>query len=285
MSKKIILLFFQIILIATTLGCTNSNFNDSNTIEVTPSDAYLTIGVIGTSPEVNEKNITFKPYSLEQLDENIDPTLDALFVMPEHLEEAAEPEFAQLYRRLPYPTFFIGSEKLAYAFTEEDVTYETAFTGDKLMYTRGVFFNPDSETYQGWEFGLYNDVRNEKNIKAMYTQVFETISNLSFYTKNVITGDQILNQKEDQYLVYFYLPNCSHCAEFKPTLEKYEHQNNSLMLYKVDLSKEGEYKTWEEYSIKGTPTIFHIKKMDNGELKIINELVGVRELEEIPIKE
>jgi len=178
MIKKIILLFLQILLLSIIIGCSNTNFEDQNTIEITPSDAYLTIGVIGAPPEINEKNITFKPYSLEQLDENNDPTLDALFVMPEHLEEAAEPEFAQLYRRLPYPTFFIGSEKLAYAFTEIDVTYETAFTGDKLMYTRGVFFNPDTETYQGWEFGLYNDVKNEKNIKEMYTRVFETISNL-----------------------------------------------------------------------------------------------------------
>lgn len=176
--SKRMMFFILVFSIVNILGCSNINFDNPNTIEVTPSDAYLTIGVIGASPEVNEKNIIFKPYSVEQLDENVDPTLDALFVMPEHLEEAAEPEFAQLYRRLPYPTFFIGSEKLAYAFTEEDVTYETAFSGDKLMYTRGVFFNPDTETYQGWEFGLYNDVRNEKNIKAMYTQVFETISNL-----------------------------------------------------------------------------------------------------------
>lgn len=42
------------------------------------------------------------------------------------------------------------SEKLAYAFADEDVIYEKAFTGDKLMYTRGVLFNPDTKTYQGW---------------------------------------------------------------------------------------------------------------------------------------
>ncbi len=48
------------------------------------------------------------------------------------------------------------------------------------MYTRG-FFNLDNEKYLGWEIGLYNDVKNEENIKAMYTNVFETINNLSKY--------------------------------------------------------------------------------------------------------
>lgn len=109
-------------------------------------------------------------------------------------------------------------------------------------------------------------------------------SQASFYDNNAITGDQILNQTDDQYLVYFYQPNCSHCIEFKPTLEKYEQQNNALTLYKIDLSKVSEKSTWEEYDIKGTPTIFHIKRMDNGEVKIIEELLGVKELKEIPTK-
>ncbi len=109
-------------------------------------------------------------------------------------------------------------------------------------------------------------------------------SQSGFYDNNAITGNQILNQTDDQYLVYFYQPNCSHCIEFKPTLEKYEQQANALTLYKVDLSKASEKSTWEEYSIKGTPTILHLERMDNGEVKIVEELLGVKELGEIPTK-
>jgi len=106
-----------------------------------------------------------------------------------------------------------------------------------------------------------------------------------FYDNNAITGKDVLTQTEDEYLVYFYQPNCSHCVEFKPTLEQYEQQENALTLYKIDASKPSEKSTWEEYNIKGTPTILHIKKMDNGEVKVVAELLGVKELEEIPTKE
>lgn len=176
MSKNMFILFIIIIFLLTIFGC--SNTDKSNTIDVTPSNANLTIGVVGNFPKVNEKNITFKQYKLEQLNEKIDPNLDALFIMPDHLKEAAEPQFAELYKKLPYPTFFIGSESPVYAYINEDVTYETAYSGNTQMYTRG-YFNLDNEKYLGWEFGLYNDVKNEENIKAMYTDVFETINKLN----------------------------------------------------------------------------------------------------------
>lgn len=177
MSKRIFFLFLQIILFLMVLGCSNSG--NPNTIEVQPSNAVLTIGVVGAFPEVNEKHVTFKHYTLERLNENIDPTFDALFIMPNHLKEAAELQYAELYKKLPYPTFFIGSEKPYYAFINEDMTYESAPSAGTLSYTHGfVMLN---NQYKIWEFGLYNDVVNEKNIKEMYTRVFETINNFKNY--------------------------------------------------------------------------------------------------------
>ncbi len=113
MGKRIFLLCINIIFLLTIFGCSTSD--ESNTIDIIPSNVNLTIGVVGNFPEVNEKNITFKQYTLEQLNEKIDPNLNALFIMPNYLKEAAEPRFAELYNNLPYPTFFIGSEKLVYA--------------------------------------------------------------------------------------------------------------------------------------------------------------------------
>ncbi len=105
-----------------------------------------------------------------------------------------------------------------------------------------------------------------------------------FYDNNAIKGKKALSQTEDQYLVYFYKPTCPYCIEYKPTLEQYEQKDDALTLYKVDLSKKRESKTWDIYDIKKTPTILHVKRMDDGEVKIVDKIVGVKTLEEIPTK-
>lgn len=154
------------------IGCSDEAPQESADSYIDPHP--LTIGVVGNPPKVNETRVQFKKVDLKELNQNIDHSIDALFIMPEHLKEAGEPQYADLYKKLPYPTFFIGSKKMHTAFTEKDVSYDTAFTGDSLAYTRG-FVQLENGQPKVWEFGLYNDEVNEKSIKEMYTRIFKAI--------------------------------------------------------------------------------------------------------------
>ncbi|WP_369436344.1 hypothetical protein [Lysinibacillus fusiformis] len=52
-----------------------------------------------------------------------------------------------------------------------------AQTGD---YATGVY-NQSNDEMLYWGYGLYDDVRNEKNIKDAYTRIFTTIDELPLY--------------------------------------------------------------------------------------------------------
>lgn len=96
-----------------------------------------------------------------------------------------------------------------------------------------------------------------------------------------IRGDEVLKQQDEEYMVYFYMQDCVYCNEFKPVLEEYEQQEGSLPLYQADIGIESERDTWQEYQIKGVPTLIIFKDM-NGQKVEVQRLVGVQKLETIP---
>lgn len=61
---------------------------------------HLSIGVIGESPNVREQNINFNSITLEELKtktEQISSDFDAVFIMNEHLSQAAESQYSSVY--------------------------------------------------------------------------------------------------------------------------------------------------------------------------------------------
>lgn len=102
----------------------------------------------------------------------------------------------------------------------------------------------------------------------------------NFYSDKAINGTQAFKQKDERYLLYFYMPTCAHCQEFKPTLEEYVLKEDALPIYKVNLSMPNEQVTWDTYKVEGTPTLVLV---ENG--KEIERFVGGQELEDIPTKE
>ena len=99
--------------------------------------------------------------------------------------------------------------------------------------------------------------------------------------KWLISGDEVFEQPDEKYLVYFYQDSCPYCQQFKPTIEAYQKQENALPVYFVNLEKPEEQKTWDELNIRGTPTIFMIEKKE-GKIGV-QVWEGVIPLEELPV--
>ncbi len=141
----------------------------------------LNIGVIGQSPEVREQIVNFQSINIDELESNtgnISTDFDAICIMKDHLEQAAENQYAKVYSELKIPVFFIESKKAYVPFINDDITYERSPDVDDQMYATGVISKEDG-TFDAWGFGLYNDTENETNIKSVYSKIFDTIeSNL-----------------------------------------------------------------------------------------------------------
>lgn len=90
---------------------------------------------------------------------------------------------------------------------------------------------------------------------------------------------------EEEFLLYYYATSCVYCVQFKPVLNEYLEQENSLPIYALDLDDDKifdyakyfiEEKGW---GLEGTPTLYHIKDGVS-----VGSTVGVQELSNIPTK-
>ena len=83
----------------------------------------------------------------------------------------------ETYQGLTIPTFFIESQKRHLPFVNENLTYETAPEIDGVYATGYLHGGTEEENKTDvWQYGLYNDVKNEVNIKDVYTRIFKTVS-------------------------------------------------------------------------------------------------------------
>lgn len=115
--------------------------------------------------------------------------------------------------------------------------------------------------------------------------IFVTISgcNKKEYTINVISEEEIMNQKESEYYIFFYKNNCVYCDDIFNIIDEYlknpkelplyvcKIEGNSLIDKKLDggtgQGPSGNYvvdwvNKYENLSIAGVPSL--IKKSSNG---------------------
>jgi hypothetical protein len=139
----------------------------------------LVIGVIGNSPKVREVNVKFKNINFNKLEEgkNLSSEFDAIFIMKEHLSEAANSKYAAVYKNSGIPFFFIESTKSYIPFVNEQISYDNSPNIDAQTYATGYFQSGEGK-YQYWGYGLYNDMVNGNNIKGVYTRLFTTIESV-----------------------------------------------------------------------------------------------------------
>lgn len=190
---------FKFIIFSITLlyltACTNNSAGTE-----TYSGSNLIIGVIGKHPEVRENNITFISIELKDLKEQDQlEKFDAVFIMKEHLIEAANDEYVESYQAGIVPFFFIESEKSYLPFVVYSSSYKGTPNAPTKDYATGYYNNPNGEM-KYWGYGLYDDVRSKNNITDVYTRIFKTIDEIN---KTILISNKPVNFSALVLLPYF----------------------------------------------------------------------------------
>lgn len=136
------------------------------------SGESLKVGIIGKSPIVREDHIEFVPLRFKDLSEKQLKQVDAVFIDPKHLPEAAEAKYAQVYLDSPVPFVFIDSEKVYLAFIDEELSYEDAHRSQSGDYLIGYF----NDQYFGAD--LYAHQKNKQTIQDCYSRVFSLLEGM-----------------------------------------------------------------------------------------------------------
>lgn len=138
----------------------------------------LNIGVIGEPPAIKEEQVKFKEISFDELKNRDLSPYDAIFITEEHLMEASESQYAELYKNSPIPVFFIAA-KSHIPFTVKTAKYsDTWGWSPGNNHSVGVIMSDNGDTLKSWGFGLYNSEKTEAHIIEMYSSIFKTIDKL-----------------------------------------------------------------------------------------------------------
>ncbi|WP_342562829.1 hypothetical protein NST84_25150 [Paenibacillus sp. FSL R7-0345] len=172
---------YPLLILATFIlsGCTLVLDTQPDSVDTPPyAGKGLNVAVIGEAPSVRERQVAFSAITLDEMYDNsrsLSAEYDAVIIMKEHLSEAAEARYAEVYQTAGIPFFFIGSTKSYMPFVLEDLDYEDVPEMNNEMYATG-YFNAEDK-WQFWATGLYNNKVNNRNIKSAYSAVFEAINN------------------------------------------------------------------------------------------------------------
>ncbi|WP_377890193.1 hypothetical protein [Alkalihalobacillus sp. R86527] len=200
---RLLLVFLSIMLLASCSNVNGVGDKERSTVvgEETPQfESYngrpLKIAVVGQSPDIKEeekiKFIRMDFAGLQQIDS---PEFDAVFIMKDFLHEAAESDHAELYKTTNLPFFFIQSEKITYAFSNADSSYESAPSLSNSEYAVG-YYN-QKEGHLSWKYNSYNDMTTPETIMQVYSMIFTTIEELPLNNSNK-------KDSSSTSLTYFY---------------------------------------------------------------------------------
>jgi hypothetical protein len=139
----------------------------------------LSIAVLGTKPEVEEEQVDFQEITFDEFTTEVLNKFDAVFIMKENLEEAAESQYAPIYSDTHIPFFFIENNKDEYPFIDADLAYEDAMEiPDHNYYATSFLKTPDDEE-RTVRYGLYNDEVSEENIQEAFSRMFKAVEQSS----------------------------------------------------------------------------------------------------------
>jgi hypothetical protein len=163
--------FLSIILLLVILAGCDSN-KVSSPIYKGPN---LSIAVIGTVPNVREKNIKFVNINTNDMSnpDKLSKQFNAIFITKEKFTEVSQSKYAAIFKHLSIPTFFIQTEKSYVPFIQKDLTYNDVQKIENQLYATGIL--QGDKKLKSWGYGLYNDKKNDTNIKDVYTRIFNTV--------------------------------------------------------------------------------------------------------------
>lgn len=130
---------------------------------------------------------------------------------------------------------------------------------------------------------MYNGIEGEKVKKILIgfmTCFLFLLTGCGGKEMSTVSYDELANKfKEKQsFILYLGSSNCSHCMEFRPTLDKVVSDYN-LDVYYLNMAKisENQYKEIsKKVNFEGTPSVLEVK---NGEAFYTKRIVGVKDEE------
>lgn len=121
-------------------------------------DRELNIGILGEQPKIRYDQINFTRIQFSDLEKSdLSTVYDAVFIVQDSMPEGTQTKYINYCKYSKIPFFFIGVERLG-----NDQTYATGF-----MYK-------DNKSIS-WTYGFPENVVNDKNIKDVYTKIFQDI--------------------------------------------------------------------------------------------------------------
>lgn len=169
-------------------GCINAENDNKNTehpeaakhsshqlkYEGTP----LKIAVAGNEKLAQFDNVSYQDRDLEYLSTNDEESFDALIITKDAFQEADKEEYVEFFRKVKYPVFFIGTEKLSLsAFLEKGTTLEMAKV-NQTAYVQGYKNTENMDTNEEqWNLHLpERPTEQDKNGKIL-VRIFEIVKN------------------------------------------------------------------------------------------------------------
>lgn len=188
MYKKFITFLTLSALLFLIAGCTSKATKEGAPQTTNIND--ITIATIGVPPSVDSDKVKFETIQLKDLNSEtakLSEKFDAVFIMPEFLSDASADKYISRYETLKIPIFFIESKKDELPFINKDVSYETAPKINSGNFATGYLNNASNKkeiSYMTWKYQLSNDLDKKDAIELVYTQIFETISDLKSQSQN-----------------------------------------------------------------------------------------------------
>ncbi|MRX71550.1 hypothetical protein GJU40_05090 [Bacillus lacus] len=137
----------------------------------------LRIAVVGEPPKVKEEQVRFTEFSFDEMASDELMSYDAVFIEEDHLAEASESQYADVYSNSTIPFFFISAKNFI-PFAVKEIKYDENWSwsaGDGDVYAVGAL----NSQKLSWKYGLYNGKKTTDNIKDVYSRIFKTTDELN----------------------------------------------------------------------------------------------------------
>ncbi len=151
--KKFSLFFLLVIAICILTACSNSEPQIQQY-----GGRELNIAILGELPKIREDQINFTKVQFSDLEKSdLSATYDAIFIVQDNMPEGSQTKYINYCKNTKIPFFFIGMQQL-----DNGQTYATGF-----MYKENRSIS--------WTYGFPENIVNDKNIKDVYTNIFQDI--------------------------------------------------------------------------------------------------------------
>lgn len=137
----------------------------------------LKIAVMGTIPSHEFNEVRFVNVNIDDLFK-AKGQYDALFVTEETFSKTSRDKYIDLYKSLPYPTFFIGLNEPIEAFVSEGFSLSDFEESKSMAFAQGYYKN-DKGTKE-WTVVPSEPLNSEKDYRSVYVGILKSINNFQY---------------------------------------------------------------------------------------------------------